>query len=310
MRKYIGIDIGRLFFSCLIPILHIPFSDNLGIVVIRQYISRLGVPFFFALSGMFLTSSISRYGRAGTLKRYLTRIGRLLLIWLLIYSPFLIYRAESFEKIIQQYAFKTPAYLWFLTSLLFAAIPFCLVQNRKVLYGCVVILYISGTLFGDAYKWLIGGAPSYEKIFLTTRNGLFFGLPLMCVGELTWRAEKRSFSLLIVSGLILIAEITFVGLHTGKLDDRSMYFSLPLFIYALVLVFREWNPQIDNKFFGGISSAIYLMQYGIITVGTIVFKRARWYEEYAMLIVYISVIFIPVVLYWLLRNKKIVKYIF
>ena len=157
MRKYKGIDIGRVIFACLIPILHIPFQDNVGIDVVRQYISRLGVPFFFAVSGMFLIKSIEKYGRAEALKKYLIRVGRVLLIWLLIYSPLLIYGAESYEKLVQQIIFKTPAFLWYLTSLLFAAFPFCMVKNRRLLYGSAIILYVFGTLFGDTYRWLLGG---------------------------------------------------------------------------------------------------------------------------------------------------------
>ena len=259
---------------------------------------------------MFLNRSIEKYGRTKALKKYMIRIGRVLLIWLLIYSPLLLYGAESYWKLIQQIFFKTPAFLWYLTSLMFAAVPFCLVKNRRVLYGCATILYVAGTLFGDTYKWLLGGVPWYENIFLTTRNGLFFGLLLMCVGELTWKAEKKSIPLLIVSGLALIAEITYVGLHAQKLDDRSMYFLLPLFIYALVLVFREWNPKIVGKHLGGVSSAIYVMQYGIITVGTMIFRIIGWDGACVMWLVYIAVISVPAALYWVLRNTKIVKVIF
>ena len=157
MRKYKGIDIGRVIFACLIPILHIPFSDSIVIDVIRLYISRLGVPFFFAVSGMFLSRPIEKYGINAALKRYLFRVGRVLLIWLLIYSPLLIIGAESYLKLLQQILFKTPAFLWYLSSLLVAAIPFCLVKNRKVLYGCALVLYITGTCFGETYKWLLGG---------------------------------------------------------------------------------------------------------------------------------------------------------
>lgn len=157
MRKYKGIDVGRVIFACLIPILHIPFSDSMVIDIIRQYISRLGVPFFFAISGMFLSKSIEKFGINAALKRYLIRVGRVLLIWLLIYSPLLIIGADSYLRLFQQILFKTPAFLWYLSSLLFAAIPFCLVKNRKTLYVCAAVLYIFGTIFGETYKWLLGG---------------------------------------------------------------------------------------------------------------------------------------------------------
>ncbi len=310
MRKYKGIDVGRVVFACLIPILHIAFSESVVVDVIRQYISRLGVPFFFAVSGMFLSKSIEKYGAKAALKRYLIRVGRVLLVWLVVYSPLLIISADSYLKLAQQIVFKTPAFLWYLTSLLFAAIPFCLVQNRKALYAGAVVLYIIGTLFGETYKWLVGGVPQYEEIFLTTRNGIFFGLPLMCIGELTWSFKKKSLPLLIVSGLALVGEITFVGLHAEKLDDRSMYFFLPVFIYALVLMFREWNPQIKGSYLGGISSAIYVMQYGIITIGTMILRRAGLNDTGAMYLVWIAVLVIPTIFYWILRNKRIVKIIF
>lgn len=310
MRKYKGIDVGRVIFACLIPILHIPFSDSMVIDIIRQYISRLGVPFFFAISGMFLSKSIEKFGINAALKRYLIRVGRVLLIWLLIYSPLLIIGADSYLRLFQQILFKTPAFLWYLSSLLFAAIPFCLVKNRKTLYVCAAVLYIFGTIFGETYKWLLGGVPCYESIFLTTRNGIFFGLPLLCVGELTWKTEKKSLPLLLVSGIALIAEIAFVGAHAEKMDDRSMYLMLPLFIFALVLLFRDWNPKIDGKYLGGISSAIYVMQYGIITVGTLVFRKLNLTATNVMWLVYIAVVLIPVVFYLLLRDKRIVKIIF
>ena len=293
MRQYKGIDIGRVIFACLIPILHIAFPENIGVNIIRQYISRLGVPFFFAVSGMFLSRSMEKYGTNEALKRYLIRVGRVLLIWLIIYSPLLIMGADSYLNLAQQIIFKTPAFLWYLSSLLFAAIPFCLVRNRKVLYGCAAVLYVFGTLFGETYKWLVGGVQWYENIFLTTRNGIFFGLPLMCVGELTWKAKKKSVLLLIASGLALIAEITFVGLYADKLDDRSMYILLPVFIYALVLMFRDWNPAVDRKYLGGISSAIYVMQYGIITVGTMVLRHFNLNRTNAMWLVYVAVIVVP-----------------
>lgn len=310
MRKYRGIEIGRVIFAILIPLLHIPFENNCTVDVIRQYVSRLGVPFFFVVSGMFLFKSIEKYGRAEALKRYLIRVGRVLLIWLLIYLPFLIKWADSYLSLLQKIIFKTPAFLWYLTSLMFAAVPFCLVKNRKALYGCSVVLYLLGTIYSDTYKWLVGGVPQYEAIFLTTRNGIFFGLPLLCVGEFTWGKEKISLPLFIISGLALIAEITFVGAHAGKMDDRSMYLMLPLFIFALVLLFRDWNPKMDGLYLGGISSAIYVMQYGIIAVGTMALRKLNLTGTNAMWLVYITVVVIPVVVYWILRNKRIVKIIF
>lgn len=85
---------------------------------------------------------------------------------------------------------------------------------------------------------------------------------------------------------------------------------LPLFIFALVLLFRDWNPKMDGLYLGGISSAIYVMQYGIIAVGTMALRKLNLTGTNAMWLVYITVVVIPVVVYWILRNKRIVKIIF
>ncbi len=81
MKQYNkGLDIGRFVFALLIPFLHIPFADGIATEIIRQYFARLGVPYFFAVSGYFLSCSISTRGPDKALKRYLKRIGIMLLI--------------------------------------------------------------------------------------------------------------------------------------------------------------------------------------------------------------------------------------
>ncbi len=155
-----------------------------------------------------------------------------------------------------------------------------------------------------------GGVPWYENVFLTMRNGIFFGLPLMCFGELTWKSEKRSVFMLTISALLLLIEISFVGTKANPGDDRSMYLLLPLFIYYLVLVFRDWNPQIETRYFGWISSAIYVMQFGIITVANRIIGNTQFGGNIVQLIVWILVICIPTVVYLLLKNKEIVRWIF
>jgi peptidoglycan/LPS O-acetylase OafA/YrhL len=304
MREYKGIEIGRIIFACLIPLLHIGMSDPLSSVV-KQYVSRLGVPFFFAVTGMFLSKSVEKNGDVATLKKYAVRIGRMLLIWLAIYLPILMLRQEGVS--IREILFKTPAYLWYLTALLVASVPFCLVRNRKALLLTSLALYAFGTLFGEAYSWLTGGLPTYESVFITTRNGIFFGLPMMCIGEATWKTEKTSVVGILVDGGVFIAEVTFVCLHS---EPGSMYLSLPGLIYFLVIAFRNWNPNVNTTWFGGISSAIYLMQFGVITV---VMKAAEvtgisdiWIYWFA----YLMVIIVPTTFYLLFQKARIVKMLF
>lgn len=48
MKNSKSIDIARVIFACLIPLFHIQFSLDI-VDFISQYVSRLGVPFFFRL---------------------------------------------------------------------------------------------------------------------------------------------------------------------------------------------------------------------------------------------------------------------
>lgn len=308
-KKIQGIEIGRFFFACAIPLLHISFQSGLIIDFLRQYISRLGVPFFFVVSGMFLIKNIEKNGATTALKRYFFRIGRLLGIWLIFYLPIIYKTFDSVASLLQHVIFLTPAYLWYLSGLLFASVLFCLIRNRNVLYIIAVALYILGTLFSGSYRWMINPISIYEKIFLTTRNGLFFGLPLMCIGELSWRIKNYK-PHVIISGLLLVLEIVFVGLHTGLEDDRSMYFLLPVFMLFFVVMLREWNISVKCSFLGGMSTAIYVMQFGIITISKIVLRRVGIDSDLAAFVTYILVIVVPCVFYFVFRKTRIIKLLF
>lgn len=307
MREYKGIDIGRVFFACLIPLLHIGIPGAVPDVV-KQFIARLGVPFFFAAAGMFLSRSAEKNGGAAALKKYALKIGRMLLIWLLIYLPILLLRQEGVK--LQELLFKTPAYLWYLTALLAAAVPFCLVRNRKALLWVSLALYAFGTLFGETYRWLIGGFPAYEAIFLTTRNGIFFGLPMMCVGEASWKQKKTSWAGLGIAGAVCMAEIAVVGIFAAPTDDRSMYFALPGLIYFGVSALRNWNPKVDTTYLGGISSAIYVMQFGVITVVMKAAGLAGITGGWVGWLAWGLVLAVPTAFYLLLRKKRIVRILF
>lgn len=304
MRKYRGIDIGRLVFACLIPLLHIGMK---GIVpfVVQQYLARLGVPFFYAVAGMFLIKSIEKRGAFPALKQYAFRVGRMLLIWIVIYLPILLLREEGLT--IRELVFRTPAYLWYLTGLLVAAVPFCLLKNRRTLLSISLALYAIGTIFGEAYGKLTGGLPLYESIFITTRNGVFFGLPLMCVGEATWKRERVPALAFALSGGVLLVEITILCRYS---EPGSMYIALPGFIYCLVIAFRNWNPNVNSAHLGGISSAIYVMQFGIITVIMKAAQFANISGDWVSWFVWFAVIIIPAGLYMLLRRTKVVKILF
>lgn len=116
--------------------------------------------------------------------------------------------------------------------------------------------------------------------------------------------------LFMISGIILAAEITFVGLHADSSDDRSMYIFLPLFIYYLLIACRSWNPNIDDSDLGGISLAMYLMQFGIITVGNMVLQHIIIEMPWVSWGIYLLVLIIPTIFYMLIKQTKLAKILF
>lgn len=306
MRKYTGIEVLRVVCACMIPLLHIGFSGNY-VYYLQQYVARLGVPFFFAISGMFLSQSMQKRTRQEAWEKYVKKIGRIFIVWLAIYSPLLILTG-SFS--IREILFRTPAFLWYVGSLLVASVPFCFVKNRRVLYAAAGILYIAGTLFGDTYRWLTGGFPAYEQIFITTRNGVFFALPMMLAGELVWKIKNRHTAGLLASFILLVAEITMVGAFIEKGCDRSMYLVMPVFIIFAVRAVMDWNPAVRCTYLGGLSAAIYLMQYGIITVGYALLHRLSAEGALIDYSIYILVLIIPVLFYRAVKDTKLSKILF
>lgn len=89
-----------------------------------------------------------------------------------------------------------------------------------------------------------------------------------------------------------------------------MYITLPGFIYCLVIAFRNWNPNVNTAHLGGISSAIYVMQFGIITVIVKAAQFANVSDEWISWLAWFAVIIIPAGLYILLRREKTVKILF
>lgn len=69
-NRYAQIDVLEFVFAILIVCLHISGNDQESIVyLIGQYVGRIGVPFFFAVSGFFCISESKRWISARVFKK-------------------------------------------------------------------------------------------------------------------------------------------------------------------------------------------------------------------------------------------------
>lgn len=331
-NDYQWIDLYKLGFAMLIPLLHIEFGDNNAIYWFKQIVSRLGVPFFFVISGFFLTKSVQYKGKVKALLHYEKRVFIMFAFWMSIYFVPLLYTNIQFrQNTIQLMLFQTPGYLWYLSALLYAAVPFCLIGKKIYKYIAATVLYIIGTLFSASYLgWCIpyyGFVQAYYKLFLTTVNGVFFAFPMLCLGEVLWNIHNHdngklelrlrwlvgkltSKRVMFMICFMYVLEVFIVRTNVSDKADTSMYFSLPVLIAEFILVSfdRCFMLNMDSKYIRTCSGAIYCMQYGVIATSFMILKllgiRDALYTDY---IVYFIVIILPIITVRVLHNSKIFK---
>lgn len=301
LRKYKWADMTKFAFALLIPFLHVEFGDPPGIEFVAQYFSRLGVPFFFGFSGMMLARSVENRGRKAALGHYLRRIALLLLVWFIIDSYYIVtgFIGWHWVDIVQLMAFKTPGFLWFLVSMLVASIPFCLIRNDKTLYVSALVCFLVGMVLSESYSWLFGSFDAYDRIFLTSRNGIFFAFPIMCAGKLAYshRMTKCNPWLFLVLMLLLFAEITMVGAKALPGADRSLYFMFLPFVYyllrCLVRIDEVLPLSFDTTFFGDVSVLIYLMQFNFICTANLKIAPTGFDAELLAWLTYAAIVIVP-----------------
>ncbi len=149
----------------------------------------------------------------------------------------------------------------------------------------------------------------YKTIFMTTKNGLFFGFPMMMIGQFV-RKVNRMPVVTILSIILLWLEVYFVSVNVQKGADRSMYFLLPIVAFVIVCILKNYNPRIGTLLFRKASAAIYLMQYVTIYDGNKIAKAITDEVNYEYWIVYTVVLLFPTIIAWLLRGRKIGNIIF
>lgn len=226
---YNSIDYAKVIFAIFVVAIHTlqPFTDTLTSEA-RHFVTALlslAVPFFFVASGFLLgnkLNSTNREGQSAYLKKWIYRIGRLYLLWTLIYLPYAIY-GFSIEEVgvVKSIAIYTRNILlvgenfwswplWYLLAMLVAGCIIYLLLLCKVKriywYILAIIFAISGVLIDELHANNWERVNLYYSIFKTTRNGVFIGFPYITMGLFIasngiWR-PKFSLCVLLIAGFI------------------------------------------------------------------------------------------------------------
>lgn len=202
---YNSIDCAKVIFAIFVVAIHTlqPFTATLSSEA-RHFVTALlslAVPFFFVASGFLLgnkLNSTNKDGQLAYLKKWIYRIGRLYLLWTLIYLPYAIY-GFSIENtgLIKSLAIYTRNILlvgenywswplWYLLAMFVAGCIIYLLLLCKVKqtywYILALLLAFAGILLDQLRINDWGGVNLYYSLFMTTRNGFFIGFPYMALG--------------------------------------------------------------------------------------------------------------------------------
>lgn len=232
-KVYTSLDIAKFVMAMMILVGHIAneWAHTKGI---WHYILSFDftVPTFFAISGFLFFSKIKEFDdrkdRIQYWKKWSIRIGKMYLVWTLIYFVFVfIFWIRNGVDVIgvllfvmKCFTFSSYATIWFLPALwIGVSICYFLIEdvNNKIIVYCIVgLLFFVGVLM-DPYKYLIINNSIVNKlyngymfIFKSFRNGFFYGAPYAMLGYIV--ANKKSIPKLFYSIIgIVVFQVLFVA---------------------------------------------------------------------------------------------------
>ena len=267
--QYQWVDILKFFFCVCIIAMHTSLlAPPVGFWG-EKIVFRIGVPFFFAASGFFLSKSCRSRGVEASIKRYCVRLLQLLwvfsIVWILqfVVDSIAINKAgigKTLLLILQQIIFYPRGALWYIQASMIGALmllPF-FQRNRlpaAIIFG--VILYgfaeISNNYYfiaeGTTLQPVVDG---YLKICLTSNNGVFVGFLFLALGAFVeqYRLYERSSLiriLLVISLVVYVAEIAATRMMLTEIGDGAFYFSQILAAPLLLAAAIPLRPRITNE---------------------------------------------------------------
>lgn len=308
-KSYYALDVAKFISAFLVigihtgPLLDINTDANFVVV---QILARIAVPFFFITSGFLFYQKIDAsrewndYENICVLKHYIGRLCKIYVIWTILYLPFTYWimhsgdgvSMEAILRFVRDFFFTGSFYhLWFLPSLMLAVVLIYFMVAKLNIYKTLLlalILYSIGML-GNVYPKLMEDIPvvstvfkGYLDIFVTTRNGLFFGPIFIALGA--YFAIRK---------IYLKNYVILIGL-----------------IVSLVLLFVECNALRDAGFMSDLAS-MYLMLIPSVTclfllLTRVHLRKRRVYRTMRTLslLIYVSHIMFVSILLWTLPEMN------
>lgn len=287
--EYLGLDYFKIIAAFLIVAVHTsPLStyNQTADFILTRIIARVGVPFFFMITGYFIIAPYIKSQKANKqdLKIFMFKMCKLYGVAILIYIPLNIYMGyfnskELILKILKDLFFNGTLYhLWYLpAAILGIGIVYFLILKLRApfLYVIVFILYLIG-LLGDSYYGIVAQVPiitsGYDMIFQVfdyTRNGLFFAPIFIVLGASINNNESNSKGSRDIIGLSISLTLLLIeGLMLRRFQMQrhdSMYLFLVPSMYFLFRMLMQLKGS-SKKNLRSISMLIYILHPMVIVM--------------------------------------------
>lgn len=326
------IDFLKLFFALCIVGIHTDlvkiFDDPNCQWYIMQLLFRLGVPFFFIVSGYFLGEKLWSYrDREEQHRCVCTYIRRLLPAYVLWSLANLIvtlpqwYRnahgklADVATMVVKTILFYPTGAMWFVLACIVGVWIIYLLWNHKVAMVCLAVMAHGFGMLANTYYFVIDGTPfhkivdCYLEIFLNPRNGIHVGFPMLCIGVFLakpglikkikcWQAG----TIAVISAILLVLEVSIVQGRNTR-DDISLWFSFLIFIPFLIIfcLKKDVLSCVSMRWARELSTCIFYSHCFIRTV------LREFVGVYSPVMLYGVTILICVFLYLISRKLQILK---
>lgn len=337
-KNYNSFDLAKFICSILVVIIHVPpfgkqESTNIFSYlnfVLQSGLCRMAVPLFFVFSGFFLykKTPLVKFSMQPT-KKYLTHILQIYVIWSLVYLPLstiVIMRNSKdilyglIKYIRNFFLIGSYVHLWYLNALIIAVIivSFLLYKNvspKKILY--ISLVFYGFGLLGDGYFGIISPLLNlpvigeiirlYFKIFVYTRNGLFFAFFFVSLGmilstENKLLSAKKALFLFLVSLLMMCTESMLLKTFNIAKDFNILLFAIPSTIFCFM--FLESLNLKDRKIYKSLRVLSSLIFFGHLWVDNIVWKCLSLLNEnlYYTPIRFIATLSLTIIIAWIVMN--------
>ncbi len=244
----------------------------------------MAVPVYFIISGYLFFSKPFSMQR---LKHQLLRLLKLYLAWTVVYIPIIVLK-DVLDNVppftgamdfIHNFIFSGSYFhLWFLPSLIFALGIVSFIHKFKTQSVAVIAvgLFILGLLY-ESYRFLVpqfeGVFEIYGKIFLTTRNGLFFGTIYVYLGyfftqhKIQIKRYQVAFGIAVSMFLLCIEAILMFKYREISVMNLTV-FALPASVFIFIFAQQqEVNVKEDKLLFLRKLSTVLFCGHPIFTAG-------------------------------------------